>query len=365
MKVLAFSSYPTEAASTRYRLEQFVAPLAARGISMTIRPYLNSRSFERLYQRKALSATTLSLVRSTLRRLTEMPEVKKADVILVQREAMLFGPPVIEWLTTRFYKRPMVLDLDDATYVPYTSPTYGRLGTALKWFSKTDDLIQWSALVTCGNRAIAEYVSSRGAMARVIPTVVNTEIFRPASHRKPDAPVVLGWIGTQSAFPYLKSIFGVLEKLAKSHRFKLRIVGSGQPEVSVPGVGVENVPWSLAREVEDFRSIDVGLYPIDASLYSGNWAAGKSGFKAIQYMSVGIPYVATPVGASAEIGEAGKTHLFASSNDEWHEALASLISDAARRQKMGAAAREHAIANYALAAQADKLAAALREAARN
>ncbi|MFS8087409.1 MAG: hypothetical protein ACMG6H_17390, partial [Acidobacteriota bacterium] len=81
-----------------------------------------------------------------------MYRARQADVILVQREAMLFGPPLIEWLSTNAAGRPMVLDLDDATYVSYTSPTYGKIGKALKWFSKTDDLIRWAKVVTCGNR---------------------------------------------------------------------------------------------------------------------------------------------------------------------------------------------------------------------
>jgi len=275
---------------------------------------------------------------------------------------MIFGPPVIEWLLTRALNRPLVLDLDDATYVSYTSPTYGRLGQALKWFRKTDDLIRWSRIVTCGNRAIAEYVSSKGAIARIVPTVVDTEIFQPAARADPGVPV-LGWIGTHSTFPYLQSIFPVLSELAKTHTFRLKVVGAGLSEVSVPGVAVENQPWSLEREVADFQSIDIGLYPIDAALYSGKWAAGKSGFKAIQYMAVGVPYVATPVGGSAEIGEVNATHFFASRDAEWQATLATLISDTELRQRMGAAGRLHVVENYGLSAQADKLAAALREAA--
>ncbi len=126
---------------------------------------------------------------------------------------------------------------------------------------------------------------------------------------------------------------------------------------------VENATWEMGREVADFQSIDVGLYPLDASLYAG-WAAGKSGFKAIQYMGVGVPYVATPVGASAAIGEAGVTHLFASTPDEWYRALETLIVDEARRRSMGAAGRRHVVANYGLPAQADKLSEALRDAAK-
>jgi glycosyltransferase involved in cell wall biosynthesis len=259
-------------------------------------------------------------------------------------------------------KRPMVLDLDDATYVSYTSPTYGGLGSVLKWFSKTDDLIRWADLVTCGNRGIAEYVSSKGTEARVIPTVVDTDVFRPGPGGVNRSPLVLGWIGTHSTFPYLESIFPVLSELARRHKFRLKVVGAGKESISVPGVEVENSAWEIDREVEDFQSIDIGLYPIDASLYSG-WASGKSGFKAVQYMAVGVPYVATPVGGSAEIGEVGTTHLFATSNEEWRQALDDLLAHADRRQQMGAAGRRHVIEHYGLEAQADKLASALLEAA--
>src|SRR4029077_13458565 len=138
---------------------------------------------------------------------------------------------------------------------------------------------------------------------------------------------------THSTFPYLESIFPVLTELAKDYDFRLKVVGAGKDEITVPGVEVENLRWNLEREVEDFQSLDIGLYPIDASLYSGKWAAGKSGFKALQYMAVGIPYVSTPVGASGEIGVVGTTHFSAENNEEWHQSLARLISNPEERHR--------------------------------
>lgn len=361
MKVLALASYPVEAAATRYRLAQFVAPLAERGIELSIRPFLDSKLFSDLYRKDVWPRTVAGLAKSALLRLFDVPAAAKADVVLIQREAMMFGPPLFEWLTTRVFKRPMVLDLDDATYVTYTSPTYGSLGTKLKWAGKTDNLIGLAAAVTCGNRSIAEYVRSKGAHARVIPTVVDTDVFQPAQPSN-ESPVVLGWVGTHSTFPYLESIFPVLTKLASKHDFRLKVVGAGRDSFEVPGVTVENRHWQLDREVQDFQSIGVGLYPIDEELYSG-WASGKSGFKAIQYMAVGVPFVATPAGGSSEIGEAGKTHFFARSNEEWYDALEELITDTHLRKMMGAAAREHVVKNYGLNDQADKFAEVLREAA--
>jgi len=174
---------------------------------------------------------------------------------------------------------------------------------------------------------------------------------------------VLGWIGTHSTFPYLESIFSVLRQLAADYQFRLKIVGAGKRTITIPDIEVENLEWRLDRELLDFQSFDIGLYPIVPGLYADEWAAGKSGFKAIQYMAVGIAYVAAPVGSIREIGEMGTTHFCASTDDEWRNALTTLITDREKREKMGAAGRRHAVEHYGLAAQADKLAEALREAA--
>jgi glycosyltransferase involved in cell wall biosynthesis len=353
MRVLALSSHPVEAASTRYRLVQFVAPLAERGITLDVRPFLDSRLFASLYRRDELPRTSLGLLRSGIQRLGDVFAARNVDVLFVQREAMIFGPPLIEWLARKVGHCPLILDLDDATYISYSSPTYGRLASVLKWPGKTDRLIRWANVVTCGNRTIAEYVRSQGAEAVVIPTVVDTNQFRPATRTNgTDPPMpVIGWIGTHSTYPYLESIFPALQDLARSHCFRLKIIGSGRDRIHVPGVSVETQAWSLEREVEDFQSFDIGLYPI----VDDGWSAGKSGFKAIQYMAVGIPYVATPLGASAEIGESGVTHLAATSRDEWCEALSSLIRDGELRRRMADAGRQHALRHYHLSAQVDRI----------
>jgi glycosyltransferase involved in cell wall biosynthesis len=358
---MALASYPVEAAATRYRLEQYVAPLAERGIRMTIHPFLDAQLFAHFYQRKSFPKTVLGLFKSSIGRIADLLTARNADLILVQREAMMFGPPLFEWFTTRAMKRPMVLDLDDATYIPYTSPTYGGVAKSLKWVGKTDDLMRWAKIVICGNSSIAAYASSKGAQVRIIPTVVDTDLFRPANRSTVESEVVLGWIGTHSTFPYLQLVFPALAELGKRHRIRLRIVGAGRDNVTIPGVTVENLPWRLEREVHDFQSLDIGLYPIDETLYSG-WAAGKSGFKAIQYMAIGVPYVATPIGGSAEIGEVGTTHLFAETPDEWQRALEELILDPERRRMMGQAGREHVLKHYGLQDQADKFADVLRAA---
>ena len=358
MRVLALAPLPVEAAATRLRLTQLQGPLADRGIDLTIHPFVDSATFATLYDRGAWPRTAARLTRAAIRRIPDVWNARHFDAVLVQREAMLFGPPVVERLAARAQGTALVLDLDDATYVAYDSPTYGRFARWLKWPGKTDTLISMADGVTCGSRAIADYVMAQGTPATPVPTVVDLDVWVPRN--KENDPPVIGWVGSHSTFPYLEAIVPALQDVARDHRFRLLVVGSGRRHLEIPGVDVEHRPWSLEREVRDFQELDIGLYPLPAD---DPWAAGKSGLKAVQYMAVGVPYVASPVGAAAEMGVEHLTHLFARSPDAWRQALSGLLADADRRKRMGEAARANAEFNYPLVHAAEALARALFQAA--
>lgn len=359
MKVLGLCSYPTEAAATRFRLEQYVGELEPYGIELDIRSFLDAEQFAKFYASGNSAGKAFSLLRSVSKRILLSFTVRNYDLIIVQREAVMFGPAVFEWFYQRFGRVPMVLDLDDATYVSYVSPRFGRLGSKLKFFGKTDRLIDRSCLVICGNRFIADYVNDRGKQAIVIPTVVNGDVFCPLEHKN-DAPVI-GWVGTHSTYQFLERLFPVFQRLASRHTFVIRVIGSGKREIDLPGVEVQVLDWDLGREISDFQALDIGVYPIfPGGSANSAWIQGKSGFKAIQYMAVGVPFVMSPIGVCAEMGEPGETHLNAESEDDWYNALDELLSNSERRSKMGLAGRRYFDQSYNLAEQAKKLAAGMQ-----
>jgi len=348
IRVLALASYPLEAAATRYRVEQYRPWLARFGIEVEVSPFLSAQTFRILYEPGHVGRKVLGLMAAVLRRTSLLWQARRADVILVQREAALLGPPLLEWYMGQVLGKPLILDLDDATFVSYVSPTYGRFIAPLKWFGKTDALIRWADAIIAGNQRIAQYVSDRGKPVTVLPTVVDTDIFTPKE--EPTGLPTLGWIGSHSTFPFVKTILPVLEELGKSHRFCLKLVG-GTETVRLPHVEVVCHPWRLDREVEDFRSLDIGLYPMIAD----EWSVGKSGFKAIQYMAVGIPTVASAVGTVTEIVEDGVTGFLVRTPDEWLDRLARLLEDPALRRRMGLAARQRALERFSLPEQAARL----------
>ena len=91
IRVLALASYPVEAASSRYRIVQFIAPLAERGIVVDFQPFLDSGLFAALYEPKKLLPRLPLLFLRALGRIAAAVRAMRADVVFVQREAMLPG----------------------------------------------------------------------------------------------------------------------------------------------------------------------------------------------------------------------------------------------------------------------------------
>lgn len=365
MEVLGLCSFPVEAACTRYRFTQYVAPLADRGINLTVSPFYDSKDYVILYKPGRIFHKAVRTVNLAAKHLLESLGARRFDAVFVQREAALVGPPVFEWLYKKIENCPLILDLDDATYIRYVSPTYGRLASALKFFGKTDTLIDWSETVICGNRFIADYVADKGKNTIIVPTVVDTDKFCPVE-RDAKKPLTVGWIGSHATFLSLEVFFPVLCDLARKYDFTLKIVGSFKDKIEIEGIRVENLTWKLERETEDFQSLDIGLYPLEENEFIGkDYLQGKSGFKAIQYMSVGIPFVLTPVGICAEIGIENKTHFAATTKEQWYDALAKLLESAELRKKMGENGRNFALEHYSLPQQADKIADTLHKAVKS
>ncbi|MBA3634392.1 MAG: glycosyltransferase [Acidobacteria bacterium] len=157
-------------------------------------------------------------------------------------------------------------------------------------------------------------------------------------------------------------LFPVLQKLARNYDFTLKIVGSGRDKIELDGVKIENLDWKLERELEDFQSLDIGLYPITVvGNANEDWLVGKSGFKAIQYMAIGIPFVVSPVGVCAEIGIENETHFSAVTEEQWYNSLSILLELFKERQEMGKKGREYALKHYTVSQQTDKIANILLE----
>jgi glycosyltransferase involved in cell wall biosynthesis len=84
------------------------------------------------------------------------------------------------------------------------------------------------------------------------------------------------------------------------------------------------------------------------------WNRGKCGFKAILYMSLGIPCICSPVGVNREIISDGKNGFLAETEEEWFNKLSLLIEDSALRKRIGFAGRATVQEKYSVEANSSK-----------
>ena len=356
IRVLAISPIPEEGAGCRFRIAQFIPYLRQEGFDVTISPFYSTEFFRLVYRPGHTLRKVMMFVGLLWRRLVELWSIRQYDLVFLYREAIPIGPPIIERLIHGLGV-PMVLDFDDAIFMANVSDANRSLAF-LKNPGRVATVLRLSRRATVGNEFLARYARQYNDAVTVIPTVVDTTRFRPRADRvaDPRGPIV-GWVGSPTTYQYLERLSDVLREVAARHPFVLRVSGAGRP-VNIPGVVVEEAPWSMAEEVRLFNGLDIGVYP----LTDDDWSRGKCGFKAIQCMACGVPVVAAAVGVNREIITDGVDSFLASTHEEWVEKLSRLLADAALRARMAAAGRQTIEQRYSLRVAAPQLADVLRAA---
>lgn len=354
LHVLALIPYPTKRVpGQRYRIEQWEPFLAAEGIDIVFAAFLSAGGMDALYKPYAFARKSAAILHGYASRVRDVCRRRPIDVVLVYREAALLGGPWIERLIA--HRTPMVFDFDDAIFLRDTSRT-NAWSRILKSRTKTEVICRLARQVTVGNEFLAAFARRHASSVTVVPSTIDTELYlvrpRPDNRR-----VIVGWTGSETTLPYLKMITGALRRLRERHDFEFRVIGG---QVSFGDVAAECRPWRPQTEADDVREFDIGLMPLP----DDEWARGKCGLKALQYMALGIPPVVSPVGVNALIVRDGVNGFHARSEREWIDRIDILLRDAALRRALGTEARKTVVEEYSAQRHAPRMGQILREAAR-
>lgn len=337
IRVLGLSLYGPKAASHRVRLSQFQPGLAAAGIDLQIHSLLDNAYLQRTFSGRRPSL--LALLAAYCRRLQALRQADRFDLAILYAELLPFVPG---WLERQLLQIPFIYDCDDAFFLKYRSGHLRLLQPLLG--AKADRLTAAAMAVTAGNTALAANARRFNGNVHVLPSVVDTDDFRPAATTQPErsrSPFTVGWIGSPSTASYLQLLVEPLQQLACEQPVRLLVVGGSAP--SCTGVEVIEQTWSLEQEVPLIHQFDVGVMPLPDT----PWSRGKCAYKLIQCMACGIPVVASPVGANLDVVSAG-SGILASTPEEWLDAFRLLSSDIALSQRMGRAGLDHVQKNYSL-----------------
>ena len=123
----------------------------------------------------------------------------------------------------------------------------------------------------------------------------------------------------------------------------------GDAGFKIDGLDMQAIAWTSEDEIPTLQKFDIGLYPLPLD---NDWVLGKSGLKALQYMAVGVPVVATAVGANYRIIKNGESGLLVKTAEEWGNQLELLMLHPEMRKRIGLAGRKNVEQNYSIAVTA-------------
>lgn len=357
MRVLVLTPYPYgTVAGPRSSFELWERALREADIHLDYAVFETDRLREIIYLDGHVREKALEMGRSYAQFLPKAARARDYDAVLVNREAALIGPALIErWVARR--GTPLIYLLDDPLYVPYRSPANGLL-SYLKFFGKVKTLCRISATVIANSPDNCAFARRHNANVWEVPSVVDADVYTGWQPRQAstDGQVCVGWSGSVTTAVNLQVIRRPLHELSRRGDVSLRFIGA--TDFAMPEIAHAAMPWRAETEVEDLRRLDVGLLPVPLT----PWTPHKFYLKLVQYMALGIPAVATPLGSNPLVIEDGETGFLARDEREWTDKLVRLVEDPDLRERIGRKAVEVAQARYTLQANAEKIVAAFRSA---
>jgi len=348
-KIIFIIPYPLKCApSQRFRFEQYLPLLTARGFSLQFEPFVSEANYPVLYLPNGFGKKILVLLKGIVRRLSLLFAVRNATYIFIHREALPFGPPVVEWIIGRVLGKKIIYDFDDAIWLTDKHESY--VEKLLRWRSKVAHICRWSYRISCGNEYLAQYARQFNSRVVVNPTTIDTEnLHHPAKvkHVKDPGQVVIGWTGSHSTLKYLEHLLPVLQQLEQEHpQVAFLVIANRNPELPLQRCSF--VPWQKETEAHDLARMDIGIMPLPDDA----WTRGKCGFKALQYMAMEIPCVASPVGVNTTIIQHGVNGMLAQTAEEWKHCLSLLITRPDLRTQLGRAGRQTVVNRYSVQSNA-------------
>lgn len=343
-KILFLVPYPLdEAPSQRFRFEQYFHTLKESAYTFRVQSFLSVADWRRLYTGGGLRKA-MGVVAGLLRRVYMLLYVGRYQFVFIHREAAPIGPPIFEWIIANIFRKKIIYDFDDAIWMT-DQVNESTLARIIRWRSKVASICRWSYRVSCGNDYLAAYARQFNQHVVVNPTTIDTVHAHHPDRRAVASTkkLVIGWTGSHSTLKYLQEIESVLRQLGEKHpHIEYRVIANRPPALNVPAVTF--VPWKKETEIEDLAAFDIGIMPLP----DDEWSKGKCGFKALQYMAMGIPTVASPVGVNTHIIQPGVNGYLCTTPDEWMHALELLIHNPALRNALGNKGRETVEHHYSV-----------------
>lgn len=350
MKLVFFTRHEHLGASSRYRSVQYFDLLREMGHEVSQHHFFSDAYLRARYSGSHPTWEVLRRYSSRLR--AALIAARGADAVIIEKELFPFMPA---W-TERVLRRggaALLYDFDDAIWHAYERHPFGAI-----FAKKISKLVAGSDHVVVGSHYLADQVTAWGAdTVSLIPTTIPASRYRGQGLTTGKTADIV-WIGSMSTGPHVQRIFPVLERLYRVRGSIARLIGFPRQLIDGPiPEFLELVPWSAATELEMISSGRIGIMPLPDDPFE----RGKCGFKLVQYMGMGLPTVASPVGENNYIVQHGETGYLADDNEQWYDYLTRLLDDPELSQTFAQMGHERFQSHYSAEMAAKRLAEVVRD----
>ncbi|MBL7843754.1 MAG: glycosyltransferase family 4 protein [Cyclobacteriaceae bacterium] len=333
--------------SQRFRYEQYLPLLSKNGFRVHHSFLLNENDDKIFYSQGKYLGKAWLLLKSIAKRWNDVARAGKYDFIFIQREAFMLGTTFFETLLSRS-KAKIIFDFDDSIWLPQVSSTSpNKKLNFLKNPGKTARIISLADCVVAGNQYLADYALQFNPSVKIIPTTINTELYSPKP-KESNKIITIGWSGSKTTIDHFKEALPALEVIKNKYGNRVAIDVIGDNQYRNEKLGITGKAWSLANEINDLLTFDIGIMPLP----DDEWSKGKCGLKGLQYMALEIPTLMSPIGVNKEIIQHGKNGFLCTSTEEWVKYLSLLIEDSELRAQTGTAGRQTVLERYSVNANA-------------
>jgi len=331
MKILFIVPYPVgQSPSQRFRFEQYFQVLTERSVYYNVQSFLTHDNWRVFYNKGNNAAKLKGIFFGFIKRVGTLFTISKYDFVFIHREAAPIGPPVFEWVIAKVLRKKIIYDFDDAIWLT-DKRQESWIEKTIRWRNKVGNICNWSEKVSAGNAYLADFAKRFSKNVVINPTTIDT-VNVHTSNPKPGlgSRIIIGWTGSHSTLKYLKDLEPVLKHIEQNFpQVDFHVIADKAPDLNLQRL--EFKTWSVETEVKDLSQFDIGIMPLP----NDEWAKGKCGFKALQYMAMEIPTLVSPVGVNTSIINPGVNGLFAMSRLEWEKELTSLIESESLRRRLG------------------------------
>jgi glycosyltransferase involved in cell wall biosynthesis len=342
--VTALTSGATDP-STRFRIRQYIEPLALHGIEVReFCPRISKyATLPKCLSGLGVIPKILFFILKILSRVPGLIRSQQTQITWINRE-LIPGRKSLVNLVGGI----RVFDIDDAVWVGSERSE-----------KRIQEILRNVDAVFAGNNYLADWCRPYCSRVFIVPTAIDTSKFVPRRQVEARCDFVIGWTGTKYTIKYLYDIERSLQIFFENYvNVVLLVVSDEKPKDDfLAGYKTRWIKWSTEIEASSIQEMDVGLMPLP----NDEWTKGKCSFKMIQYMASGIPSVVSPVGMNEMILNLGDVGIGAVSIDDWVESLSKLYHDRNLCAEMGRTARHFAEKRFSVDVVSCEIANAFRD----